>query len=263
MDIRLPQFSGTFYPEEAEVLQKMVRSFLHQAVVEKLKKKPKALIVPHAGYIYSGQIAAYGYKVIAEFSYQKIVLLGPSHNFYFEGIAVAPFKKWLTPLGEINALTLDDFPNLKKERFIKESAEIHQPEHSLEVQLPFIQEIYKDKEYYIFPLLSGEIDTFEGKRILDLILDEETLLIISSDLSHYLSFEDALKQDKVTIDSILDLDLERFIEYGEACGKTPIAILINLAKEKKWSAKLLKSANSGETEGGKEQVVGYTSIVFM
>lgn len=259
---RLPQFAGAFYPDEPEILRKMVESFLHQAGVEKLKKKPKALIVPHAGYIYSGSIAGYAYKAIGEFNYQNIVLLGPSHNFFFEGMVSSPFTKWLTPLGEIESLTLDDFPVLKNNKLIKESLEAHQLEHSLEVQLPFLQVVFKKSDYKIFPLLTGEIDVLEGKKITESFLGEENLLIASSDLSHYLPFADALKQDKVTVDAILDLDLERFLEYGEACGKLPIAILIALAKEKEWTPKLLKLANSGETQGGKDQVVGYASVIF-
>lgn len=260
---RLPQFAGTFYSEEPEILRKMIKGFLSQASIEKLKKKPKAIIVPHAGLIYSGPIAAYGYKAIANFNYQTIVLLGPSHNFFFKGMVSSPFKKWLTPLGEISSLTIDDFPILKENKIIKEAIEVHQLEHSLEVQIPFIQEIFDKKNFEIFPLLTGEIDYLQGKEIIDLILDENTLLIISSDLSHYLSFEDALKQDKVTIDAILNLDIDRFLEFGEACGKNPITILLLIAKEKGWTVKLLKSANSGETQGGREQVVGYASIVFI
>ncbi|MGC8880738.1 MAG: AmmeMemoRadiSam system protein B [Minisyncoccia bacterium] len=264
MFIRQPQFSGTFYPHEPEILRKMIENFLHQAGIEKLKKKPKAIIVPHAGYIYSGPIAAYGYKAISEFDYQNIILLGPSHNYVFEGLAFSPFKKWLTPLGEVESLTFLDFPLLKDNRLVNESAEAHQLEHSLEVQLPFLQVIFKKRsDYKILPLLTGEIDILEGKKIIESFLAEENLLIVSSDLSHYLPFNDALKQDKVTVDAILDLDLERFLEYGEACGKLAIAILIALARENGWMAKLLKLSNSGETEGGKEQVVGYASVIFI
>ncbi len=260
MSIRQPQFAGTFYPNDPEVLKGMIDNFLRQASVEKLKNKPKALIVPHAGYIYSGPIAAYGYKAISFFDYKRIILLGPSHNFSFYGIAVSPFSKWLTPLRETECLTLKDFPFLEKNKFIQESSEVHEPEHSLEVQLPFLQTIFKD--FVIFPLIAGDLEAEEGKKILASILDEESLLVISSDLSHYLPFNEAQKQDKVTLDAILDLDLERFLNYGEACGKIPISFLIALAKEKNWLPKLLKAANSGETQGGKDQVVGYASVVF-
>ena len=261
MLIRQPLFSGSFYPDDPKILKEMIDNFLHQASAPKLKNKPKALIVPHAGYIYSGPIAAYGYKAVSFFDYKKIILLGPSHNFSFYGIAVSPFLKWLTPLKETDCLTLKDFPFLKESKFIQESLEIHEPEHSLEVQLPFLQTIFKD--FVIFPLIVGDLEVEEGKKILTSILDEESLLVVSSDLSHYLPFNEALKQDKVTLDAILDLDLERFLNYGEACGKIPISFLIALAKEKNWFPKLLKAANSGETQGGRDQVVGYASVVFI
>ncbi|HPC31189.1 MAG TPA: AmmeMemoRadiSam system protein B, partial [Candidatus Paceibacterota bacterium] len=195
------------------------------------------------------------------FDYKKIILLGPSHNFSFSGIVSSPFSKWLTPLRETECLTLKDFPFLEENKFIQESSEIHELEHSLEVELPFLQTIFKD--FVIFPLIAGDLEAEEGKKILASILDEESLLVVSSDLSHYLPFNEALKQDKVTLDAILDLDLERFLDYGEACGKIPISFLISLAKEKNWLPKLLKAANSGETQGGKDQVVGYASVVFI
>jgi len=261
MLIRQPSFSGIFYPDDPKVLKGMIDDFLRQASVPKLKNKPRALIVPHAGYIYSGPIAAYGYKAISFFDYKKIILLGPSHNFSFSGIVSSPFSKWLTPLRETECLTLKDFPFLEENKFIQESSEIHELEHSLEVELPFLQTIFKD--FVIFPLIAGDLEAEEGKKILASILDEESLLVVSSDLSHYLPINEALKQDKVTLDAILDLDLERFLDYGEACGKIPISFLISLAKEKNWLPKLLKAANSGETQGGKDQVVGYASVVFI
>jgi AmmeMemoRadiSam system protein B len=260
MYLRNPQFTGTFYPDNPQVLKKMIEGFLRQAIIPKLKVQPKALIVPHAGYIYSGPIAAYGYKAIHPFFYKTVILLGPSHNFYVEGFVASPFEKWFTPLKETESLTLKDFSLLKNNNLIKESGEVHQLEHSLEVQLPFLQIVLKD--FTIFPILVGEVDILKGAEILDYFLDKETLLIISSDLSHYLKYEEAIKQDKVTIDAILDLDLERFLEYGDACGKVPIALLIALAKKHNLKAKLLKASNSGETAGFKDQVVGYASIVF-
>ncbi len=261
--IRLPQFAGFFYPEENGVLKEMINSFLEKASIEKLNKKPKAIIVPHAGYIYSGPIAAYSYKAISNFKYKKIILLGPSHNFYFKGFASSPFLKWLTPLGELNSLTLNDFPLISKNNLIFDSEEIHLKEHSLEVQLPFLQIIYNKDNYFIFPLLTGEIDFNEGKEVIGSLLNNETLLIVSSDLSHYLPFKEAQKQDKVTADAIFDLDLDRFMIYGDACGKIPLSILISLAKEKNWQPNLLKLSNSGETAGGKDRVVGYLSMVFI
>lgn len=261
MGVRYSQFAGTFYPDEQLALKKMIDGYLHQATVEKLKSQPKALIVPHAGYVYSGPVAAYAFKLIENCSYEKIFLLGPSHHFSFDNLVSCAKGYWQTPLGEVEQLSKSDFPKLKPKKEIIESSEIHEQEHSLEVQLPFLQTVLKD--FKIFSLLVGNV--IDYKRISDILMsiyDEKTLLLISSDLSHYLPYNEAKMIDKVTIDAILANDIKRFNEYGNACGKTSIEILLNISNKKQWKSKLLCAMNSGETSGDKKQVVGYTSIAF-
>lgn len=261
MEVRHPIVAGTFYPDNPEILKKMIQGFLDNATVEKHKSPVKAIIVPHAGYIYSGPVAAYAFKLIENCPYEKIFLLGPSHNFSFDNLVSCAKKYWQTPLGKVEILSKDDFPKLKQKKEIIESSEIHQPEHSLEVQLPFLQTVLGD--FKIFPLLTGNIINY--KKISDILMsiyDEKTLFLISSDLSHYLPYSEAKMIDKVTIDAILANDIERFNEYGNACGKTSIEILLNIANKKQWKSKLLCAMNSGETSGDKNQVVGYASIVF-
>lgn len=253
--------AGTFYSDDSQILGKMIHGFLDNATVEKHHSPIKAIIVPHAGYVYSGPIAAYAFKLIENYSYKKIILLGPSHNFSFNNLISCTKGYWQTPLGEVEQLSKDDFSRLKQKKEIVESSEIHQPEHSLEVQLPFLQTVLND--FQIFPLLTGNI--IDYKKVSDILLsicDEKTLFLISSDLSHYLPYNEAKMIDKVTIDAILSSDIKRFHEYGDACGKTSIEILLNMAKKKKWQSKLLCAMNSGETSGDKNQVVGYASIVF-
>jgi len=299
MYIRQSQFAGTFYPDNPQILKEMIEDFLHQATIEKLKVQPKALIVPHAGYIYSGPIAAYGFKILEDklfrakrekrfcraerdrflfrakrekrfcrsaswrrgrFLYKKIILLGPSHHFSFQGLASSPAGYWETPLGKITCLGKKDLKELKKTKEIIESSEIHEPEHCLEVEIPFLQTVLK--EFKIVCFLTGELNTKAIAKVLGSLVDEETLILVSSDLSHYYSYEEAQKLDKVTIDAILDNDIKRLEEFGEACGKTGIEVLMEIAKNKHWQPKLLKALNSGDITGDKSQVVGYSSIVY-
>jgi len=261
MEIRDPIVAGTFYPDDSELLKKMILGFLDNATVEKHKTPVKAIIVPHAGYVYSGPVAAYSFKSIANYCYKKIILLGPSHHFSFDNLVSCAKGYWQTPLGKVEQLSKDDFPKLKNKKEIIESSEIHQPEHSLEVQLPFLQTVLDN--FQIFPLLTGNIvDYKKVSNILLSIYDEKTLFLISSDLSHYLPYNEAKMIDKVTIDAILANDIKRFNKYGNACGKTSIEILLNIAHKKQWKSKLLCAMNSGETSGDKNQVVGYASIAF-
>ncbi len=282
MYLRSPQFAGTFYPDNPQILKEMIEDFLHQATVEKLKVQPKALIVPHAGYIYSAQVAAYGFKILEDklfrakrekrfcrsaswrrgrFLYKKIILLGPSHHFSFQGLASSPSGYWGTPLGKIECLGKKDLKKLEKTKEIIESSEIHEPEHCLEVEIPFLQVILK--EFKIVPFLTGELNIKTIAKVLESLVDEGTLILVSSDLSHYYPYKEAQKLDKVTIDAILDNDSKRLEEFGEACGKIDIEILIEIAKKKKWQPKLLKALNSGDITGEKSQVVGYASIVYL
>jgi len=261
MYLRSPQFAGTFYPDNPQILKEMIEDFLHQATVEKLKVQPKALIVPHAGYIYSAQVAAYGFKILEDKLYKKIILLGPSHHFSFQGLASSPSGYWGTPLGKIECLGKKDLKKLEKTKEIIESSEIHEPEHCLEVEIPFLQVILK--EFKIVPFLTGELNIKTIAKVLESLVDEGTLILVSSDLSHYYPYKEAQKLDKVTIDAILDNDSKRLEEFGEACGKIDIEILIEIAKKKKWQPKLLKALNSGDITGEKSQVVGYASIVYL
>jgi len=260
MTIRNSQFAGIFYPDNPQTLKEMIEDFLHQATVEKFKVQPKALLVPHAGYIYSGKIAAYGFKTLENKAYEKVILLGPSHHFSFQGLASSPSGYWETPLGKIECLGKENLKELKKTEAIIESPEIHEPEHCLEVEIPFLQIVLKN--FKILPLLTGELNIKTVAKVLESLVDEETLILVSSDLSHYYSYKEAQQLDKVTIDAILDNDSKRLEEFGEACGKTGIEVLMEIAKNKHWQPKLLKALNSGDMTEEKSQVVGYSSLVY-
>ncbi len=253
--IRQTISAGTFYPAEKKALRSLIANFLSSIRAIDLEKRPKAIIVPHAGYFYSGKIAAFAYKIIKKFDYSKIILLGPSHFFIFQNMSISQIT-WQTPLGKIETFSPDNFCN----NFLFINENIHQPEHSLEVQLPFLQSSLEG--FKILPILTSETDYLKASACLNKILDSKTLLVVSSDLSHYLSYEEAVLTDKKTVNYILKNDIKEFEKYGIACGKIPILILLKMAKINKWKNKLLALANSGDISGKKEKVVGYSSFVF-
>ncbi len=275
LSVREPVVDGVFYPLEKEMLEKQIKDFLAQA--EKIEGKPKILIIPHAGYDFSGQAAAYGFKQLEGENFKRVILIGPSHIDWFDGIALSEKDIWRTPLGDV-AVDVDFCQKLIKENkkiFYRESA--HFEEHSLEAELPFLQKVLAD--FKIVPIIMGE-PTAENAKILSEALkkniDGKTLIIISSDLSHYPSYETAVKVDKKTIESILSGKIENFektikeelnknLENLEtcACGEGPIKVALLLAKSLELEKiKLLKYTNTGDANNDHYRVVGYASIGF-
>lgn len=255
---RLAQFTGSFYPQNPVELKNLIQKFFNIATVSKTKTKPKALLVPHAGYIYSGLCAAYGYKTIEKYNYKNIILIGPSHVTYFEGLISTSRCIWETPLGEINVYSINEL--LPKKECIQESFDIFVPEHSLEVQIPFLQYIYKD--FIVFPILVGDIDFLNIFNILAKLDLSDSLIIISSDLSHYLPLKENQMQDKISLDAIKDLDSERFDKLGDACNKNAVSALLKLADYYKWQSLILYQSNSSNVTNDTNSVVGYASVIF-
>lgn len=248
-NLREPFHAGSFYPENKKDLNKMIEGFLKNDF-KKIKGNLKALIVPHAGYVYSGIVAASAYSALKESKKKNIILFGPSHYTYLEG-AYAFCGKWKTPLGEVKVNSAD-LPLIKNDS-----------EHSLEVQVPFLQTVVKESKLIFTPIIYGDVSFEELADIINTEKKEDSVLIASSDLSHYLSYSEAKKTDSNTINSILAIDLEKFSKEGDACGKNGIGALIILAKKNKWKTILLDYKNSGDTKGNKDQVVGYSSIAFI
>jgi len=246
--IRKAIYSGSFYPAEEKKLSSMIDGFLSQANPKKILGKLRALTVPHAGYIYSGLTAAFAYKALGIAKPKRIVLFGPSHHDYLNG-AYGFDEKWETPLGIVPAAK-SRLEVIKNDR-----------EHSLEVQLPFLQKVLADFEFV--PVIYGEADAKEIAQIAEELSSKDSVIIASSDLSHYLPYEEAKQADNSTIGSILALDLEKFLKIGDACGKIGIAALIILARKNKWRPILLDYKNSGDTSGDKKGVVGYAAIAFV
>lgn len=256
MGVRFPAVAGAFYPEEGEKLREMVNTFIRQARPPDVKNL-KALLVPHAGYIYSGSVAAYGFKLLEKQNFSKIIALGPSHYAAFVGVAEDDSEGWQTPLGVVRTGRISKFA---KPGFINCFPQAHAPEHCLEVQLPFLQTVLGG-DFVFYPLLTGEVSPALLADALEPALKDDCLLLISSDLSHYFPYDEAVKRDGLSNKVIQSLDAKN-AHLIDACGKTGIITAMHIAKSKKWKARLLDYRNSGDTAGPKSGVVGYSAFAF-
>lgn len=249
MSTRRAAVAGAFYPGGRDV-GNMVDNFLKSVPEASIEGELKALIVPHAGYVYSGKVAAYAYALLRKYKKSRIILLGPSHHVYFNDVVSDVNEYWETPLGRVKVAE-SSFPKL---------GEAHLDEHCLEVQLPFLQRIFG--EFEILPLVAGDADPRAIAKKLVKMLDDKTILIASSDMSHYHDYDTAVKLDKAGINTILELDYDKARAELDACGKIPIMTVIDLAKRLGWKCKLLDYKNSGDATGDKSSVVGYASLAF-
>jgi hypothetical protein len=257
--IRKPAVAGTFYPDNPAELRQMVAGFLKQAKPSGVA--PKAIIAPHAGYVYSGSIAASAYAQIkpARGKIKRVVLLGPSHRVPFRGLAASAADAFATPLGNVpidkQAVEMThDMPQVE----ILDAA--HLMEHSLEVQLPFLQEVLG--EFTLVPLAVGDASGEEVAEVLEKLWGgPETLIVISSDLSHYHDYRTAGRMDRATSDAIESLHPED-IDVEQACGRAPISGLLVAAKKHGLRAQTIDLRNSGDTAGPRDEVVGYGAYVF-
>jgi hypothetical protein len=278
--IRKPAVAGTFYPGNADELNSMIDGFLQKAQLPKLDKYIRALIVPHAGYVYSGQVAAYTYKTLIGQNITRVIIIGNSHQEYFDGASIYPKGYFETPLGkiEIDADFAKKLMDASDKIYFKESA--HSQEHSLEVQMPFLQKILPTQGgqasgWKIVPIILGNQEGISDVliNVLKNLIDDNTLIIASSDLSHYPNYKDAQYSDNKVIQAILSgkrenlkntiFELEgKGIANLQTCACADDAIEVVMALMEGKTAKLLKSANSGDVTGDKSQVVGYAAIVF-
>lgn len=247
--------SGMFYAADPQQLRSDIQTYLSQAPAG-VKTIPKAIIAPHAGYIYSGPVAASAYTLLKPVAdkIKQVILLGPSHRVAFHGIATPDADYFETPLGKIK-INQALCHKVNQLDFVFPNNLAHQEEHSLEVHLPFLQSVLTDFE--LTPLVVGDCNQQDVAYLLDKIWgDEHTLIVISSDLSHYHSYETALRLDQNTSTAIEQLQPEK-IHSDNACGKNPLNGLLALAKSKQLTIDLLDLRNSGDTAGSKDRVVGY------
>lgn len=253
--IRRPAVAGMFYPADEDVLKHDIHDYLAQAN-DAHEQGLKAIVVPHAGYMYSGPIAASAYKQIIPLKNKinRVVLLGPSHRVAFRGLAVPESDTFNTPLGNI-PIDQEGIQQLADMSQVIVSDQAHSEEHSLEVQLPFLQEILS--EFTLIPIVVGDAEEHEVAEVIKRLWgDEHTLIVISTDLSHYHEYYDAKKRDRATSDAIENLKTN-LIGYEDACGRNGLKGLLVVAQEKGLSVEVLDLRNSGDTAGDKGRVVGY------
>lgn len=273
--IRLPAVAGTFYPSHPRELKAAIDHFL--SLTEKIQTtgKLRILIVPHAGIVYSGQTAAWGFKQIEDQNIKRVILLGASHRSWIDGAAVYPSGAWQTPLGMVDidekcAMRLvDNLPHISAD------PEAHAYEHSLEVELIFLQTVLK--KFTIVPILLGQIDDqcmHTLAQNISAIMNGQTVLVVSTDLSHYPDWEMANKVDNLTIKAILTSRKDRFRREFDrienlglpgvetaACGYKAIEVALKVAElQKITDFKKIYYQNSGDVAGDKSRVVGYATI---
>jgi AmmeMemoRadiSam system protein B/AmmeMemoRadiSam system protein A len=257
---RQPAVAGAFYPADSKVLHQQLTDMLDEAPVK--ATSAKAIIVPHAGYIYSGQLAAQAYASLQgqREKIKTVVLLGPAHTVYFSGIAAPADDEFKTPLGTIpiDQKAIDGL--VEKLEFVQRLPQPHRDEHCLEVQLPFLQEVLES--FNLIPLVVGDADPDQVEKVIDNLWgDESTLIVISSDLSHFHDYETARTLDSQTASAIEGMQIEQ-LNGQRACGYLPVSGLLLAAQSRQISPKRVGLCNSGDTAGDKERVVGYGAWLF-
>jgi AmmeMemoRadiSam system protein B/AmmeMemoRadiSam system protein A len=278
--VRAPAVAGLFYPAEEPVLSRLVDGLLEGAPAHHIPHL-KGLVCPHAGYPYSGPTAAIAYKTLIGREVQTVVILGPSHYAAFQGASVPNVDAYQTPLGTVlisekaqqlvktNPFVLEPRCLVQRPTWSLQSSKPAPAagedtpdtwEHSVEVQVPFLQKTLKN--FKILPVVFGEVDPEQAAKVLAGVIDDKTIIVASSDLSHYHPYDEAKGLDNRCVKAVCDLNIDE-MKNQEACGKLPILTLMYLAREKGWKAQLLDYRNSGDTSGDKSHgVVGYAAIAF-
>lgn len=258
--IRQPAVAGSFYPADPKQLQQQLQAFMRGAKATSAHV-PKAIIAPHAGYIYSGPVAASAYRRLlpAQGRVERVVLFGPSHRVAFRGLALSRASAFATPLGSVPLdHAVDEL--LLQLPFVEYIEQAHSHEHSLEVHLPFLQQALG--HFKLLPVVVGDAAPEQVCEVMELLWGgEETLLVVSSDLSHYHDYATAQKLDRATSDHIEHLDYEK-LTYESACGRGPVSGLLALARKKSLTVHTVDLRNSGDTAGDRERVVGYGAYVI-
>jgi AmmeMemoRadiSam system protein B len=261
MRSRAPAVAGTFYSAKPQELAAAVRSFMAGASLPDGHKPPKAVIAPHAGYIYSGPIAGSAYAALSTRGkdIERVVVVGPSHRVAFDGIAASSAGAFDTPLGPIG-VDREAVALLVKEGAAREFDRAHENEHSLEVQLPFIKLACPDAR--VVPLLAGDDDWHAAMRALALLWGgDETAVVVSSDLSHYRDDATAKELDAATAKAVESLAAGE-IGFEQACGATGINAVLALASQRHLTCTTLDLRNSADTAGPRDRVVGYGAFML-
>ncbi len=268
MRIRHQQVAGYFYPADKDKLQKDIALMLQVAKPEKAFNNIFGIVSPHAGYMYSGKTAAFAYNLLKDKFYKTVIIISPSHAEYFPGISIYDGDAYETPLGivEIDQVMVDKL--VENSKIISRGIQGHRKEHALEVQIPFLQTVLKN--FKIVPIVMGDqskmfVDELAEK--ISKVVDDNTLAVASSDMSHFYSAEEAERLDSVVEKRINDFDFEQLLtdlddHECEACGGGPIAAMMKAASLKNIDKSLVISrSDSGDVTGDKSEVVGYLSAV--
>ncbi len=258
MSVRPAAVAGMFYPLDRAELLGEVRGHLDLADEVALGFPLRFLIVPHAGYIYSGPTAGFGYRLLQGKRFARVVMLGPSHYVAFRGLALPGATAMATPLGDV-PIDEELVAALLDSTLVQDSTRAHQREHSLEVQLPFLQEVLPGVP--VAPLLTGDLDPAAAAQLLDPLVDDDTLLLVSSDLSHYHGAGTARRLDAASAKAINRLDAGA-LDWDSACGRTAIQIALHLAAGRGYQVQTLDLRNSADTAGSPDRVVGYGTFAI-
>ncbi|MEW6005428.1 MAG: AmmeMemoRadiSam system protein B [Stygiobacter sp.] len=267
--VREPAVAGMFYSASSNKLQRDIEDLFNQVDLTESFDQIIGIISPHAGYVYSGKTAAYAYSTLKNKTYKRVVVISPSHREYFRGISVYNGDAYKTPFGEIDVDKEFISKLIENEKLIFSGINGHRNEHALEVQLPFLQTFLRN--FLLVPIVMGDqrkifVDSLAEK--LSNIIDEETLIVASSDLSHFHSKDEANKLDSIVENKIFSLDADGLVDslernLCEACGGGPIAVLMKVALNKNYDkVKILSRTDSGDVTGDFSEVVGYLSAVF-
>ena len=260
MNVRSPAVAGMFYPGDTDELRHSLVECFRQARIQGNHLHPKALVVPHAGYIYSGPVAASAYRLLEPWRdvIRRVVLLGPVHRVWVPGLALPGVAAFDTPLGRV-PLDAEAIASIADLPQVEVSPAAHAQEHSLEVHLPFLQTVLS--HFSLVPLAVGEASPQEVEQVLDRLWGgEETLIVVSSDLSHFMHYTEAERMDLATAHAILRLD--NHLDGNQACGAYPINGLLLAARRRGLTAHVVDLRNSGDTAGDHSRVVGYGAFAL-
>ena len=252
--IRKPVCSGTWYSDDPDLLTREIDGYLGNAKKENLNVR--AVVVPHAGYMFSGQTAAFSFRQIND-KVKTVIVLGTSHRYPLRGACVIDYDSYVSPLGKVKLS--EKIKSFMKEKDVVSIPAADNNEHSIEIEIPFLQRVLKD--FTIIPVIVGSVDPLNFSMILEKYTDEKTVVVASVDLSHFNQYDLAVKLDRFSINSILELNADN-IKYSEIDSPHAVMALIHLAERKKWRTKLLDYRNSGDVVHDRSSVVGYSSIIF-
>jgi hypothetical protein len=271
--VKKPVYAGSFYPADEGALEKKIDGFLKAAELkcEKINSPLIGIMVPHAGYEYSGDVAAYAYNQLRGRPYKTVIIIGSSHRMPFRGISIYPSGAWATPLGKVEIDRKAAQTLMEQCKAIKVFSPAFEQEHSLEVQLPFLQRTLKS--FKIVPLIIGSMDTDDYKKLSNALVKmlrqnpKETLIVVSSDMSHYHAYNIANQMDRSALKEIEKLNTDKLLDGlnnggYELCGAQGVVALLMASKALNAESKTLHYANSGDVTRDKGRVVGYGSVAF-